>query len=1417
MGSSQSADPEEEETARVRSFRGAGGETDDGNINGNDDDGYDYSDYDYDCDDDDDDDYDCDDENDREWPVATGDSHRSFGPAPESETALASVIANTARTYYGSDPAETNGGHTTTDDDDENAADSAAGTLDRSNAAINENSISETNDDSDTELERFFRELGLFGGGALASDQSSLNTNAATATAAAATAGTGEDAGGDDWSVPDHRRGLEWTRRSLETLVSGSASAAPVLGLPGSPPSAQGGPLRGPSVSLALLARETHGRRPAPHAPASDRLRSLGGSALYGRLDGPSAGMCSEVAVLEEAIDERDWAATQAVVSRISPRLIGDPSSAHPGAGVSGPEADPSLPPTAPRFYAGGGRIGLERDAFVLSGGIGVLVRVFREPAFVGEPMARSFDARDLIGGRTSRGRGKAARGPPSAMDAAATNTYHRLGNCWNEALACLRELVYSVPSLLETERVFCDEGEGFLPFLFSLLSHDPFFDGAATLIEEVLCLQSSPQPAPQQHQQEQQQQQQEQTTPQPSSASSPLHGDREGSPDRDRGGDGDAWDPPPTPAAHDDTDDHHGGGDADDDDTGLPRPRVPPPTTFFLGNVPDLYALWGGFNCRQLAQFCRILALLIFEPEDRQLLESPVVLKSLELLALRKARAARSGRDSTVDLNQSILLGDERLLGRLLGVLRVLNYGPALRCYSPFHVMARFPYVADTLTMLGLHELERWTDVFRYDRLARTLPSYAGNQARGGGGNEHDPPPGRQLHELGSVAGMLGTLSESFRNTEGESINQLGHIISVISAAQEAGIVVGRSRQAAPGPRGSGLASAAGILIDAPFSRQGQSHGHYEAPESGAGSGDPMPYAAGRSRLVTPKDAANILQFNALLLGPFQVEILFVLCTLLGGRRKVDAQELLKGSGITSILDDMFQRMPWDSLSPTREPVAHRGPEGSGDSPPEAATGSDNDDDHVYGIHGPGCECTPESALCVQYLRLLHNFCDRDCDNYRGRRLLLSPCERGFVFGGVGVGDDLSGLAPGLLSKIVAAFVGESEESPYRFWLASCVESYLRGSSSVEQVFVARTGLMKHLIEDVSSQRLHCAGSLQTSFDLLGELCKGNLEVLGLLGTHVDTEEKFRRLMSVAASNLVDSNVFIRSLILSLERLSSGSRFHDLRASGGVPDAVEAWERCNGGSSWGFLTHSWLDADAVSAGRGPCLDRDGDGATEGERKSDRTRPLDWFPESPWIAEPPAGAPSAAAGDRSGRFGWAFAPGEDAGSDPSISRTRPGSIDRLSWFLSTNRTRLLRDLLEVVSLKNINHENICCLNTAVVITMFAHRRGELEKLLSDLKDLNDDDKEFDDRSALLRRGPGEARDIRKNFREVLWFWMEYYTHRGRDRLSLEFSSRMRFHQWMEVVALLAADDGSPTSLVRRPLRLPESPYGRLAS
>lgn len=55
-------------------------------------------------------------------------------------------------------------------------------------------------------------------------------------------------------------------------------------------------------------------------------------------------------------------------------------------------------------------------------------------------------------------------------------------------------------------------------------------------------------------------------------------------------------------------------------------------------------------------------------------------------------------------------------------------------------------------------------------------------------------------------------------------------------------------------------------------------------------------------------------------------------------------------------------------------------------------------------------------------------------------------------------------------------------------------------------------------------------------------------------------------------------------------------------------------------------------------------------------------------------------------------------------------------LTRLQVFLKHNTPQLVRDLMGVVNLETINHENICCLNTVILILIFADRRGELAEV-----------------------------------------------------------------------------------------------------
>lgn len=75
---------------------------------------------------------------------------------------------------------------------------------------------------------------------------------------------------------------------------------------------------------------------------------------------------------------------------------------------------------------------------------------------------------------------------------------------------------------------------------------------------------------------------------------------------------------------------------------------------TFSLALIPNFYDLVASLSTRHLAHFCRVLSLVLFEPEDRQIMEGSHVLRSLELLQLRRDRMAKVS--NIVERNQSLV-----------------------------------------------------------------------------------------------------------------------------------------------------------------------------------------------------------------------------------------------------------------------------------------------------------------------------------------------------------------------------------------------------------------------------------------------------------------------------------------------------------------------------------------------------------------------------------------------------------------------------------------------------------------------------------------------------------------------------------------------------------------------------------------
>ena len=107
-----------------------------------------------------------------------------------------------------------------------------------------------------------------------------------------------------------------------------------------------------------------------------------------------------------------------------------------------------------------------------------------------------------------------------------------------------------------------------------------------------------------------------------------------------------------------------------------------------------------------------------------------------------------------------------------------------------------------------------------------------------------------------------------------------------------------------------------------------------------------------------------------------YQIEMLFVLSTLLASKRKVEIQDKLGKLNIIKLLASYLEYIEWGNIFSDN----HR---------PFFNDQINVNDDTAY--HGEGCCCDCDTALKIQYLRLIYTFCCRDDNNFINKLKLLS------------------------------------------------------------------------------------------------------------------------------------------------------------------------------------------------------------------------------------------------------------------------------------------------------------------------------------------------------------------------------------------------------------------------------------------
>lgn len=285
-----------------------------------------------------------------------------------------------------------------------------------------------------------------------------------------------------------------------------------------------------------------------------------------------------------------------------------------------------------------------------------------------------------------------------------------------------------------------------------------------------------------------------------------------------------------------------------------------------------------------------------------------------------------------------------------------------------------------------------------------------------------------------------------------------------------------------------------------------------------------------------------------------------------------------------------------------------------------------------------------------------------------------------------------------GLICKIAHILMNTVEQDDFsntrRYLLSGCMETFQRSATLVEKTFIARQGLLIHLVQQLSESDVKLSEISQfrlTNFDLLGQLIKWNRTLFNDLNEIFRRDRKLlSRLLTAVSDRLVDSNVFVRSLALSLERFRAEDR---AKACLGNYEGV----------------HSLYNFD----------------------------------------------------------------------------------DCVLWeFIETYRVRIIHDLLSSVRVKDLTFENICCVNTSLILFVISCD-GEvaLDDMLRKLTNLTMD---YIRSKVQLRHSFFVLKpiDVMENFVKLVDFWLSYFRHQGVDMSSLELNTNIPFDRFVHMANLL---------------------------
>jgi len=103
--------------------------------------------------------------------------------------------------------------------------------------------------------------------------------------------------------------------------------------------------------------------------------------------------------------------------------------------------------------------------------------------------------------------------------------------------------------------------------------------------------------------------------------------------------------------------------------------------------------------------------------------------------------------------------------------------------------------------------------------------------------------------------------------------------------------------------------------------------------------------------------------------------------------------------------------------------------------------------------------------------------------------------------------------------------------------WVSNAIETFLRGCDPSDQMLVYNHGLLEHVTAEFVRDVFQTCQQIQSNFDLLGEMIKFNKFIVTRF-LRLLSDKMTAKFVQTVEANVIDSNVFMRSLVLTFDKL---------------------------------------------------------------------------------------------------------------------------------------------------------------------------------------------------------------------------------------------------------------------------------------